>query len=292
MIRPPCAFAATLSAGGLRMTDTRAFAELEIREWAKPDVAQSYASAFAQAADMVVPNLVTAVRAGAGHKALDLCCGHGNVAAGLARAGAKVTGLDFSPAMLEMARRAVPDATFLEGDAMDLPFGSDTFDAVTIGFGMPHVPEPPKVLAEARRVMRPGGRIAFSVWCGPEVGGAMAYVFGSIAAHGDPEIALPAGPGANDYADRDYAFAALATAGFTECQMTQVASGWQVSDPGAPFDFFRDGTARGGALLRPQPAERAAAIRADVVAQVRRHHGDGPDWTVPIPAVVMSAVAA
>ncbi len=136
---------------------------------------------------------------------------------------------------------------------MDLAFGPGTFDAVTIGFGIPHVPDPARVLGEARRVLRPGGRLAFSVWCGPEVDTALGYVFGAIETHGHPDIALPPGPGATDYADPARAFPVLAAAGFAECRRDIVASMWRVEDPAAPFDFFREGTARGGALLRPQP---------------------------------------
>ncbi len=266
------------------------FAALEKREWADAGVAQSYARAFAQAADMVVPHLVEAVEARPGVKALDLCCGHGNVTSGLVKVGAKVTGLDFSPVMLDMARAAVPEAQFVEGDAMALDFDDASFDAVTIGFGMPHVPEPPRVIAEARRVLRPGGRLAFSVWCGPEVDTALGYVFGAIGQHGAPDIALPPGPGANDYADPALAFPVLEVAGFTDCRQSTVASMWKVDDPGAPYDFFRDGTARGGALLRPQPTKNATAIRAAVVTQVLEKHGQGPNWNVPIPAVVTAAV--
>ncbi|MEI4235141.1 class I SAM-dependent methyltransferase [Roseovarius sp. D22-M7] len=135
---------------------------------------------------MVVPHLVAAVNAGPDTDALDLCCGHGNVSAALVAAGARVTGLDFSAAMLELARAAVPGLQFVHGDAMRLSFPDASFDAVTIGFGMPHVPQPRRVIAQARRVLRPGGRIAFSTWCGPEVDGAFGYVFGAI---GTPWIA-------------------------------------------------------------------------------------------------------
>ncbi|MFY0632556.1 MAG: methyltransferase domain-containing protein [Vannielia sp.] len=271
--------------------DTRDFAALEKREWDRADVAQAYARDFARAADMVVPRLVAGAGAVAGAKMLDLCCGHGNVSAGLVAAGAEVTGLDFSPAMLELARAAVPDAVFHEGDAMAPDFADGSFHGVTIGFGMPHVPDPPRVLHEARRVLRRGGRVAFSVWCGPEVEGAFGYVFGAIARHGDPSVQLPPGPGANDYADPARAFPALEEAGFSGCTCEVVASSWVTRDPGTPFDYFREGTARGGALLRPQPEAQRAAIRADVVAQVLAHHGNGPEWIVPIPAAVISAVA-
>ncbi|WP_138933264.1 class I SAM-dependent methyltransferase [Roseovarius arcticus] len=271
--------------------ETDTFAALEKREWANSHVARSYAQVFAKAADMVVPCLIEAVRTKPGTRVLDLCCGHGNVAAGLIRAGAQVVGLDFSTAMLDLARAAVPEAKFIEGDAMALSFDDGSFDAVTIGFGMPHVPDPPQVIAEARRVLRPGGRLAFSVWCGPEVDTALGYVFGAIGEHGSKDIALPPGPGANDYADPTLAFNVLKAAGFTDCRQSMVASEWQVTDPGAPYDFFREGTARGGAMLRPQPASNAAAIRAAVVSKILEKHGQGPEWRVPIPAIVTSAVA-
>lgn len=267
------------------------FAALEKREWTRPDLARSYARVFATAADMVAPILVEAVNAKPGMKSLDLCCGHGNVASELVKAGAEVTGLDFSPVMLDMARAAVPDAQFVEGDAMALGFDDATFDAVTIGFGMPHVPDPPKVVSEARRVLRPGGRLAFSVWCGPEVDTALGYVFGAIEQFGSPDITLPPGPGANDYADPALAYPVLQAAGFANCHQSIVASEWRVDDPGAPYDFFLEGTARGGALLRPQPPEHAAKIREVVVSKVLEKHGAGPVWNVPIPAVVTVAVA-
>jgi len=66
---------------------------------------------------------------------------------------------------------------------------------------------------------------------------------------------------------------------------------WRVDNPAAPYDYFREGTARGRALLRPQPEVNAAATHAEVVSLVRAKHGDGPVWDVPIPAVVTAAVA-
>jgi demethylmenaquinone methyltransferase/2-methoxy-6-polyprenyl-1,4-benzoquinol methylase len=95
-----------------------------------------------------------------GAPALDVCCGTGDIACGLARAGAKVSGLDFSPAMLSVAaRRQVPGATFQQGDAQQLPFPAGTFEIVTMGYGLRNLGDWKKGLREMARVTRPGGRI-------------------------------------------------------------------------------------------------------------------------------------
>jgi SAM-dependent methyltransferase len=191
--------------------------------------------------------------------------------------------------MLQLASARVPEADLIEGDAADLPFAAEQFDAVTVGFGIPHVPDAPAVFSEVRRVLKPGGRFAYSVWAEGE--GAMCYVFEAIAAHGAEGIALPPGPGVHDYADTDRAQRALADAGFVAFHIAQVDSHWTVTDPGSPYDFFKDGTVRGGALLRVQPPANAQAIRHAVAERVAMAHGAGPRWDVPIPSVVVSAVA-
>ena len=98
-----------------------------------------------------------------GMQALDLCCGTGDVAFALADAGAKVTGCDFSEPMLEVARqrslgRAVAP-TFVQGDALKLPFSAAMFDVVTIAYGLRNLADFRAGLAEMLRVLNPGGKI-------------------------------------------------------------------------------------------------------------------------------------
>ena len=267
------------------------FAALEKDIWARPDVVQGYAREFTLAALQSVPTLVAQSGAGRGDDALDICCGHGIVTEALIRVEAHVTGLDFSPAMLELARARVPAATFIPGNAMQLPFGDARFDAVTIGFGIAHVPDPAVALAEARRVLRPGGRLAFSVWEGQDVASALTYVFEAAEQYGDPALALPPGPGPSDFAVRSFAIPALEEAGFSRINFDYVPSVWTVDDPGAPYDHFLEGTVRGAALLGRQPEANAAAIRAAVAARVREELGEEGPWTVPLPSVVISATA-
>lgn len=268
------------------------FAHLERSGWADAATVASYVRDFGQAAEICAPAIVTAAGGGTGTDALDLCCGHGILARRLVDAGLRVTGLDFSPAFLAIARKLVPEAQFIEGDAMALPFAAESFDAVVIGCGIPHVPDPRTVLAECARVLRPGGRLAFSVWHGPERFGAFSMVFGAIQQHGDPGVSMPPGPGAHDFADAERAFAALKKVGLGAPAIETVESYWDCTDPGAPYDFFLEGTVRGGAMLRTQPAAARTAIREAVAADVRQHIGPEGPWKIPVPAAIVSAVKA
>jgi len=95
-----------------------------------------------------------------GDRVLDACCGTGDLAVAAARAGGRVTGLDFSARMLERARRKAPELEWVEGDLLELPFADGSFEAGTVGFGVRNVADLPRSLAELRRVLAAGGRVA------------------------------------------------------------------------------------------------------------------------------------
>ena len=99
-------------------------------------------------------------------KILDLCTGTGDIAIGIAEAGTdyQITGMDFSPSMLRVAarkarRRGLRGITWRKGNAMEIPCGDASFDAVSISFGLRNCADPEKVLLEIKRVLKPGGRI-------------------------------------------------------------------------------------------------------------------------------------
>jgi demethylmenaquinone methyltransferase/2-methoxy-6-polyprenyl-1,4-benzoquinol methylase len=95
-----------------------------------------------------------------GDRVLDACCGTGDLAIACARAGGRVTGLDFSERMLERARRKAPALEWVDGDLLSLPFPDDSFDTATVGFGVRNVEDLAGAIAELRRVLRPSGRLA------------------------------------------------------------------------------------------------------------------------------------
>jgi demethylmenaquinone methyltransferase/2-methoxy-6-polyprenyl-1,4-benzoquinol methylase len=104
-------------------------------------------------------DVINAVDARAGQLVLDLAAGTGTSSEPFAERGATVVPCDFSIGMLRVGKRARPHLPFTAGDGTRLPFADDTFDAVTISFGLRNIVDPLAGLRELLRVTRPGGRL-------------------------------------------------------------------------------------------------------------------------------------
>src|SRR6478736_4652878 len=102
-----------------------------------------------------------------GERILDVAAGTGTSSAAIAKSGATVVAVDFSPGMIAEGRRRQPGIEFIEGDAERLPFGDDEFDAVTISFGLRNVSKPIVALGEMYRVLKPGGRLVVTEFSHP-----------------------------------------------------------------------------------------------------------------------------
>jgi demethylmenaquinone methyltransferase / 2-methoxy-6-polyprenyl-1,4-benzoquinol methylase len=108
---------------------------------------------------------------GSGDRVLDVATGTGDLAVELARRvgpDGEVIGSDFSEGMLELARKKAPGIEFEQGNALDLPYDDDSFDAATVGFGARNFSDLPQGLREMTRVVRPGGRIVILEITTPE----------------------------------------------------------------------------------------------------------------------------
>jgi len=91
-------------------------------------------------------------------RVLDLCCGTGDIAMAFARAGADVTGADFTEEMLRVAEARTTAVRWLQADALGLPFPDNSFDVVSVGYGLRNLADIERGLREILRVLKPGGK--------------------------------------------------------------------------------------------------------------------------------------
>jgi SAM-dependent methyltransferase len=120
--------------------DLEAVRAVEHAGWQR--AAPAYGATFARAASGFIDALLDAARVGAGKRLLDLACGPGLVANAARSRGAEPVGLDFSAAMIALARAAYPTIRFEEGDAEASSFAVASFDVVVSNFGIHHMPDP------------------------------------------------------------------------------------------------------------------------------------------------------
>jgi SAM-dependent methyltransferase len=224
-------------------------------------VAAPYRNAFSALTIQSVPSLLDAVGAASGVRLLDVASGPGDAAAAAAERGARVTGVDFATSMVEQASRLHPGVTFRSGDAESLPFADASFDAVVINFGVLHFADPDRAIAEAARVLAPGGRFAFTVWAPPEKCEGFAIVLRAIEAHGRMDVPLPEGPPFFRFADPDECRRVLGAAGFTSATVRELPMRWRLPSPNALLDAFLEGGVRTRGLLMAQSPGALAAIR-------------------------------
>jgi len=266
--------------------DPAAFHVFERAGWEA--IPGAYQDAFGTLTVQAVEPLLDGARVGRGTRLLDVATGPGYVAGAAARRGASVVGVDFSEGMLDEARRHHPLIDFRTGDAQALPFPDAAFDAVVMSFGLLHLARPDQALAEAHRVLRPGGRVGFTVWAKPDEAVAFGIVLRAVERHGRLDVPLPLGPPFFRFSDSEESRRVLRGLGFEAPEVTVVPQVWRLRSVDTLFEVMREGTVRTAGLLRAQTPAALEAIRADVRESVRAYQRDG-SVELPMPAVLSSA---
>src|ERR1043166_1871342 len=247
-------------------------------------VAADYGDTFAAATRGFIKPLLDAAGVGARTRVLDVCCGPGLAAGAAVARGATVAGVDFSAAMLGIARVAQPRIEFSQGDAEALPHADACFDAVVANFGVHHVPNPVAALAEMHRVLVPGGRAAFTVWPRPDTNVPWRLLFEAIRAHGALDAATTPAPSGSINSEENCR-TALAAAGFDNADARLVQREWMATSVRDLLAAFRNGTARTAALIEAQDAAALPAIEAHMAQQAERYRR-GDKLHIPIAAIV------
>jgi SAM-dependent methyltransferase len=204
--------------------DPDVVAKYERDTWSR--CADGYIDTFAGITRETVPLLMEAGGIRPGSQVLEIGSGPGHVADLLVEAGASVTGVDFSPKMVEIAQGRYPQIAFRQADAEHLPFEPDSFDAVVANFVTHHLARPERVFGEVHRVLKQSGRFAFVVWGAQQEQSSIGAFFGAVEAHHDIEE-LPHGP-LFGVTERSVYEPMLKQACLESCQLTVHEVTWRV----------------------------------------------------------------
>jgi ubiquinone/menaquinone biosynthesis C-methylase UbiE len=225
----------------------------------------------------------------AGSRVLDVACGNGNTTLAAARSGTHAVGVDYVPQLLVGARqRALAeglDATFVLGDAEDLPAEDSSFDAVVSALGVMFAPDHARAASEIVRVARPGATVALASW---RPSGFIGQLFRTIASHVPPPpgVSSPMLWGTEEHLQELFGDVA------SSIRSTERVHTFRHTSAEDFVAFFRRwyGPALKAFEALDEPGQ--AALAADLVDLVRRfdHHVDG--GSVAIPATYLETVIA
>jgi len=267
----------------------REFHDFERRGWADPAVVRAYEAGFGSLTVDAIDALLDAAAVRPGKRLLDVATGPGYVAATAAARGATVTAIDFAGGMIDEARRRYPGIDFRIGDALALGFDDGSFDAVTVNFGLLHFADPDLALTEALRVLKPGARLAATVWAAPERAAAFGFALDAVAAHGNPAVALPPGPPFFRLSDHAEFRRTLENAGFSHIDVGEHALTWRLPSADALIAAYEEGTARTGPLLRMQAPAQLEVIHEAIRAACEPYRTSTGAVVLPMPCVLASA---
>jgi SAM-dependent methyltransferase len=266
--------------------DTDAFDRFEAAGWEQR--AAAYDRHFSALTGRLVEPLLDAAAVKDGHAVLDIGCGPGHLTAACAARGAAVIGVDISAAMVRLAAERHPGIRFEQADAQRLPFDDASMDAVVGNFVILHVGRPERAVAEAVRVLRPGGSLALSVWDIPARTRLIGLLTDAVAEIGaKPSADIPPGPPFFRFADDGEFTGLLAGAGLVQVQVRRTTFDYRVGSAAELWDALLAGTVRSGALVTGQPDDVRARIRA-AFERAAAQYGTGDGLDLPVSVTIAS----
>jgi ubiquinone/menaquinone biosynthesis C-methylase UbiE len=233
-----------------------------------------------------------------GDTVLELAAGVGDTgfeAAAMVGETGRLMTTDLSPAMLEAARRrgaelGVANAGYRVMDAERIELDDNSVDGVLCRFGYMLMADPATALAETRRVLRPGGRLALAVWGTAERNPFFVTIAVSLVQRGHlPLPEPPPAPGPFSMASSERTEGLLRRAGFAEVRTEEVAGRFVASDADEYLSVIADTAGPIGLTLRGLAEPDRAAVNADVENSLRRFAADGG---YELPCLALCAVAS
>lgn len=248
--------------------------EIEHEAWSER--ASYYDALFASISTQAIDDILDSLGTLHGKRHLDVACGTGHLVAAATRRGAISEGVDFAQPMIDVARRAYHEACFRVADAAELPHGDQSLDAVTCAFGLSHMENPQTGVDEAFRVLKTGGRFAFTLWCGGDDGGELLSIMKSaLARYVTVDFELPANWVQLRYADEQACEAVTRRAGFGPPVFKRLPIVWHTKSAQQVVDILDKLSVRTKMIVDSQPPaiQRRIYETVHTEAEARRTNG-------------------
>ena len=231
-----------------------------------------------------------------GDRVLELAAGAGDTgfeAASIVGERGRLISTDFSPAMVEVARRrgaelGLANVDYRVMDAERVELDADSVDGVLCRFGYMLMPDPSAALAETRRVLRPGGRLALAVWSAPERNPWITIGFGLLVERGHMPPPEPGAASPFAMASEEQTRALLEGAGFTAVRTEEIPVRFAFRDIDDYTTFTTDTGGPAALVLRGLPEDEREALKTQLGAAFAPFGGDGG---YELPGVALTAVA-
>jgi SAM-dependent methyltransferase len=248
--------------------------EIEHEAWSQR--AADYDALFAAVSTQAIEGILDSLGPLRGKHHLDIACGTGHLVAAASHRGAISEGIDFARSMVDAARANYPAETYRVADATDLPHPDGTFDFVTCAFGLSHMENPQAAVNEAFRVLKPGGRLAFTLWCSAEDGGeGLSIVKTALAKHVNVVDELPAEWVQLRFADEQACQTITLQAGFGLPAFTRLPIVWHTTSTQQVVDIVDKLSVRTKLIIDRQPPAVQQRIHEHMLseAEARRTNG-------------------
>lgn len=258
------------------------FKSLELSTWQRG--AEAYDRLFGTVTAAAIAPTLEALQVGPGQRLLDIGCGTGQTVAAALQRGVVACGLDLAPAMVALAQQRCPAGRFRVGDAEGLEEEDGVFDAACSLFAINHVPDQERAIAEAFRILLPGGRFAFTMWRPPGPSVFHALVRDAIAAHGQGDLPGPVPAPRLRFGEAEPCTDLLLAAGFEHPQVVELPLAFHLDSPHTVLELAATSPRVSLLLAQQSETDRRRIEAAIIEGALAFRRSDGIH--LPIPALL------
>jgi len=261
------------------------FKEFERLAWEQK--ASRYEDTWGSVTQQVIPFVLDRANIQPGDTLFDCGCGPGHFCSAAASRGASVVGGDASHAMIDIASRHYPTLRFQYEDAEQLSFHDASFSIVILNYLLLHVAHQHQALREAYRILKPEGRLIYTLWQPPQRSPGFALIFSAIQKFADTSV-IPPAEDVFQLTDTPYIQRSLKDLGLIDISPEQFDSFWHVPDAATFFQAIQAGTRMGGMIELQEPHIKDQ-IRAEILCGVESQFRADNGFMIPTPSVVVHA---